>query len=79
MELKDLIRTNRSRRRFDQTHQIDRQTLLDLVDLARLSASGANKQPLKFVLCNDPETNTQVFLFPSFGVEPDGKSPKQQL
>jgi nitroreductase len=61
MELKDLTRLTRTRRRFDKEHTIKRQTLLELVDLARLSASGANLQPLKYILCCDAETNAQVF------------------
>jgi nitroreductase len=52
--LKDLIKRNRSTRRFKQ-EPIPVETLRDLVDLARLSASGANLQPLKFLLSTDPE------------------------
>ena len=33
----------------------------ELVDLARLSASGGNQQVLKFALCNDPQGNAQIF------------------
>ena len=57
----DLIRKNRSFRRFDQNHTIDRTTLCELIDLARLSASGANIQPLKYVLACDPKLNAQIF------------------
>jgi nitroreductase len=59
--LKDLIRQNRSTRRFDQSHAVDTGTLKELVELARFSASGSNLQPLKFILCNDPETNAAIF------------------
>ena len=59
--LKDLVLKSRSYRRFDQSHPIDRQTLLDLVELARLSPTGANKQPLKFYLSNAPEENLNIF------------------
>lgn len=59
--LKDLIRQNRSYRHFDQQTPISIDTLRDLVDLARLSASGSNLQPLKYVLICDPETNAKVF------------------
>jgi nitroreductase len=61
MNIKDLVNQNRSYRRFKETHQIDRETLHELVDLARNSASGANKQPLKFFLSFDPETNGRIF------------------
>ena len=61
MPLKEIVWQNRSRRRFHQECAIERETLVELVDLARLSASGGNKQPLKYKLCHDPETNAQVF------------------
>ena len=38
--LKELILKNRSYRRFYQDVKIDKPTLFELVDLARLSASG---------------------------------------
>ena len=59
--LKDLVRKNRSYRRFHQEVSVDLETLRELVDLARLSASGANRQPLKYILCCDPETNAAIF------------------
>jgi nitroreductase len=35
--------------------------LKELVDLARLSASAANFQPLKYILACRPETNAEIF------------------
>jgi nitroreductase len=61
MYLKDLILKNRSYRRFDESHRIDLKTLESFVDLARLSATGANRQPLKFVLFNSLEDCERVF------------------
>jgi nitroreductase len=61
MEFKELVLKNRSTRRFHQDHEIDRQILVGLIDLARHSASGANVQPLKFHLSHDPETNSRIF------------------
>lgn len=60
MKLGDLVRQARSIRRFKPV-AITRQTLLDLVALARLSASAANLQPLRYVLSCDPDTNARVF------------------
>lgn len=57
----DLIRKNRSFRRFHQDHALDAETLTDLVDLARLSASAANLQPLRYVLSVDSQKNSQIF------------------
>ena len=59
--LKDLILQNRSYRRFRENVPIERETLRALVDLARLSPSAANLQPLKYVLSCDPETNALIF------------------
>lgn len=59
--LEELVRRNRSYRRFDESFVVSRQTLLELVDLARLSASGANRQPLKYIVISDRETNARVF------------------
>jgi len=59
--LRDLILRNRSYRRFDEQWPIDRQALRELVDLARLSASAANLQPLRYILTCDPQVNGEVF------------------
>ncbi|OHB60400.1 MAG: nitroreductase [Planctomycetes bacterium RBG_13_46_10] len=59
--LRDLVIKNRSYRRFYQDAVIERQTLVGLVDLARLSGSAANLQPLKYMLCCEPEKNALVF------------------
>ncbi len=57
----DLIRKNRSCRRFYQDHIVTPETLKQLVDLARLSSSAANLQPLRYILCTTPEKNARVF------------------
>jgi nitroreductase len=59
--IKDLIRKNRSCRRFYQDHAVTTETLKELVDLARLSASAANLQPLKYILCSTPDKNALIF------------------
>lgn len=59
--IEELVRQNRSVRRFYQDRPVSRETLLGLVNLARLSASAANLQPLKYVLSHDPEKNARIF------------------
>lgn len=59
--LRDLILRTRSVRRFDESIPLSRETLRELVDLARLSASGANMQVLKYILAADPERNAAIF------------------
>jgi len=58
---KDMVLKTRSYRRFYEEAAISLETLRELVDLARLSASARNMQPLKYVLCCNRETNTAVF------------------
>jgi len=59
--LYDLVRRNRSYRRFDESVSLDRGTLLELVDLARLSATGSNMQPLRYLVYADRDTNARIF------------------
>lgn len=48
--LSELIRKNRSYRRYYEDQKVSRDTLLELVDMARLSATGGNAQPLRFFI-----------------------------
>lgn len=59
--IEELIKANRSCRRFYQDLAISRDTLTGLVNLARLSASAANLQPLKYLLSHAPERNQAIF------------------
>ena len=53
--LKELITATRSYRGYDHSFTIDRETLADFVDHARLSAASMNVQPLKYYLVYEPE------------------------
>lgn len=59
--IEELIQKTRTFRRFYQDVQISDETLRGLVDLARLGGSARNAQPLKYMLVNDPGTNSAVF------------------
>lgn len=61
MSLEELIYKTRSYRRFDESVRIEYNTLKRLVGLARLSASGANRQPLKYMIINSPGDCSKVF------------------
>ncbi|MCK5193919.1 MAG: nitroreductase family protein [Desulfobulbaceae bacterium] len=61
MTINDLVIDNRSYRRFFQEVVVKRSVLEKLVDLARLSASGQNLQPLKYFLSCDPDVNAIIF------------------
>lgn len=56
-----LIRKNRTYRRFYQEVAIDRLDLEELIDLARLSSSGGNLQSLKYVISHETEKNSLIF------------------
>ena len=57
---KDLILKNRSYRRFYEDAPVTLDTLKELVELARLSPSGGNRQSLKFLL-SAGENNDAIF------------------
>ena len=59
--IRDLIIKNRSYRRFFEQVAVEPQTLRELIDLARMSASGGNCQPLKYIISCDPQKNALIF------------------
>ena len=61
MELKEIVRKNRSYRRFHEDRRIGAETLRALVELARLTPSGRNMQPLKYKLVHELEECAKLF------------------
>jgi nitroreductase len=59
--MEDIVKQSRSYRRFREEKRISRETLLKLVDLGRLSPSGANLQPLKYMVSAEPEECKKIF------------------
>jgi nitroreductase len=59
--IKDMVLKSRSYRRFYQDHVVSMETLKELIDLARLTASAANRQPLKYTLSNESVRNAIIF------------------
>jgi nitroreductase len=59
--LQYLVLKNRSYRRFDESVKISIEQLWAWIDLARLSASGRNAQPLKYILSADKTKNDKIF------------------
>mmetsp|Transcript_8215 Transcript_8215/g.4353 ORF Transcript_8215/g.4353 Transcript_8215/m.4353 type:complete len:193 (+) Transcript_8215:831-1409(+) len=66
--IKELIKGNRSFRRFDESQRVDKETLKWLVNLARLSGSAANIQPLKYIISSNQNTNSMIFSCLSWAV-----------
>jgi nitroreductase len=58
---RDLVLQTRSTRRFDQSAIIPMSTVRELVDLARLTASAGNMQPLRYILSTNPAVNETIF------------------
>ncbi len=61
MNLLELVTKNRNYRRFQQSEPVSMEQLKNLVELARLSPSAGNLQPLKFILSNDISRNDAIF------------------
>lgn len=58
--INDLVRKTRSCRRFVE-EPISLEVLKDLVGMARLSASAANLQPLKYIISHEKDMNQVIF------------------
>ena len=77
---RDLVMKNRSTRKFHQEVAISRKTLTELVDLARMSASGANRQTLKYYLSSEPERNDIIWQHIGMdGNPPEGNRPSAYI
>ena len=60
MSLETLIFNRRTIRKFTQD-EVKKETLLSYIDLARLSPSGANLQPLKYAVITEKEKVDAIF------------------
>lgn len=76
-ELRELLKADRSIRRFDASREIGRDTLLRLIDLTRFCASGRNAQALRYRPVTAPEEFDAVFpLLKWAGYLPDWDGPQ---
>ena len=82
MSILELIRNTRSTRSFDESVPVPREVLAECAEAARLAASSANKQPLKFRLVYErgeveallSHTKWAGYL-PELKLPPDGRHP----
>ena len=78
--LRELILRNRSARKYHQEVAVSRETLAELVDLARLSASGGNRQLLKYYLSCEPDKNAIIYSHIGLGGNPpEGERPSAYI
>ncbi len=61
MLIEQLVRQNRSYRRFYQDFHVSKENLKYFINLARLSPSARNAQPLKYYIANDKSTCKKIF------------------
>ena len=80
--LRDLVIKNRTFRGFDESYSVSRETLLELIDLTRYTASSANLQPLKYFAAADAETVGKIQpltkwagALPQLGLPREGSRP----
>jgi nitroreductase len=59
--IRDLVLRNRSYRRFNQAKRISPAALRELADLARMTPSGGNLQPLKYLLVTSEEACARLY------------------
>lgn len=60
MNLKDLVKANRSYRGYDESRRVTREELLEMIDCARLTASSVNQQPLRYYLAYEKEETDRI-------------------
>jgi len=58
MKFHEIVKRNRSYRRFDESKEIPQLALLKLIDNARLIPSGSNLQPLKYYVAEYKDRNS---------------------
>lgn len=58
---KELLKSNRSYRRFDESARISDEEMREIVGLVRYCASGRNLQPLKYRLVTEPAECAALF------------------
>lgn len=59
--LRDLVKKNRSYRRFYEDVPLKKEDLLALINLARFTPSAANKQAIFYAAITEPKTNGLIF------------------
>ncbi len=73
MDILKAIKNRRTIRQF-QAKEIPAEILKNLIDAARLAPSAMNRQPLEYIVVNDPKLKEKAFQSLSFG----GKLPEKK-
>lgn len=81
MAISDLVLANRSYRAFDESRPITAEVMRGLVDLARQTPSGMNRQPLRYRILTEQKdldtvrTNCRFANSLGLGLPPEGARP----
>ena len=67
MMMESLVLRNRTCRSFDESQPITKEVMTALVDLARRTASGMNKQPLRYRILTEREDLEKMVCNARFG------------
>ena len=60
MDFLEIMRSRRSCRSFDEQKKVSREDLLKIVEAGRLSPSGCNSQPWKFIVVDAPDAKSKL-------------------
>ena len=60
MDFLDIMNQRKSCRAYDPAKQVSREDLLKIVEAGRLSPSGCNSQPWKFIVVDSPEAKEKL-------------------
>jgi nitroreductase len=78
MDFRERVLKTRTYRRFEQATPVALETLTELVDMARLTGSAGNKQPLRYMISTDPAMNARIFPTLTWaGAIPDWPGPDE--
>lgn len=82
ISIKEMVVENRSYRSFDPTVRVSEDELYEMIDCARLSPSGINKQPLRYRVVTDEKEKSGINgatrlggLLPDLKLPPAGHEP----
>ena len=60
MDFLEIMRSRKSCRAYDPSKKVSREDLLKIVEAGRLSPSGCNSQPWKFIVVDSPEAKEKL-------------------
>ena len=59
--VKDIVKKNRTYRRYDNSVKINKEQIIEWIDCARYCASAKNAQPMKYIIVTEPEACATLY------------------